>query len=111
MDLLLWRHAEAEDGSPDARRRLTARGENQARQVAEWLLAHAPDTLRSTVPEQPEALQTWLQQVERELLQHLHWFELAAPPKDSPSDTSTDKSIPPASTPSDDDAPKRTSVS
>lgn len=46
MDLLLWRHAEAEDGSPDARRRLTARGETQARQIAEWLRAHAPDTLR-----------------------------------------------------------------
>ena len=27
MDLLLWRHAEAEDGFPDLKRELTARGE------------------------------------------------------------------------------------
>jgi len=25
MDLILWRHAEAEDGSPDSARKLTAR--------------------------------------------------------------------------------------
>jgi len=37
MDLILWRHAEAEDGdgrTPDAKRRLTARGEKQARKMA-----------------------------------------------------------------------------
>ena len=37
MDLILWRHAEAEEGSgtvPDKKRRLTARGEKQAQQVA-----------------------------------------------------------------------------
>jgi len=67
------------------------------------LVQQALDTVRSTVPEQPEVLQTWLQQVERELLQHLHWFELAEPPKDSPSDTNTDKSSNPASTHTDDE--------
>ena len=46
MDLLLWRHAEAEDGTPDAKRKLTARGEKQARQVAEWLRERAPKGLR-----------------------------------------------------------------
>ena len=46
MDLLLWRHAEAEDGSPDARRQLTPRGQKQARQVAQWLHAHLPNELR-----------------------------------------------------------------
>jgi phosphohistidine phosphatase len=45
MDLILWRHAEAETGDialPDARRRLTERGEKQARQVARWLQLHLP---------------------------------------------------------------------
>ena len=46
MDLLLWRHAEAEDGYPDQKRRLTARGEKQAQQMAEWLHQHAPKKLR-----------------------------------------------------------------
>ena len=46
MDLLLWRHAEAEDGIPDLKRKLTARGEKQAQQMAEWLHQHAPKKLR-----------------------------------------------------------------
>ena len=45
MDLLLWRHAEAEDGIPDAKRKLTTRGEKQARQMAEWIRLHAPRNL------------------------------------------------------------------
>lgn len=49
MNLLLWRHAEAEDGWPDLPRKLTARGEQQARQMAEWLRAHAPKDLRVLV--------------------------------------------------------------
>jgi phosphohistidine phosphatase len=46
MDLILWRHAEAEDGTPDLKRKLTARGEKQARQMAEWIKQHAPKNLR-----------------------------------------------------------------
>jgi len=46
MDLLLWRHAEAEDGFPDLKRKLTPRGEKQAQQMAAWLNAHAPENLR-----------------------------------------------------------------
>lgn len=45
MDLILWRHAEAEDGGatlPDHKRRLTAHGEKQARQIARWLRIHLP---------------------------------------------------------------------
>lgn len=45
MDLILWRHAEAEDGGielADEQRRLTPRGEQQARQVARWLGRHLP---------------------------------------------------------------------
>jgi len=37
MDLILWRHAEAEDSFPDQDRALTARGQHQARRVAQWL--------------------------------------------------------------------------
>jgi len=46
MDLLLWRHAEAVDGSPDAKRKLTPRGQTQARQMSVWLTQHAPKDLR-----------------------------------------------------------------
>ncbi|MDP2821091.1 MAG: histidine phosphatase family protein [Sulfuritalea sp.] len=45
MDLILWRHAEAEEGGSamtDGKRRLTARGEKQAKQVARWLHRHLP---------------------------------------------------------------------
>jgi phosphohistidine phosphatase len=52
MDLILWRHAEAEDATaklPDARRRLTERGEKQARQMARWLREHQPKKLRILV--------------------------------------------------------------
>ena len=34
MDLILWRHAEAEDGMPDAGRKLTEKGLKQAQQMA-----------------------------------------------------------------------------
>lgn len=52
VDLILWRHAEAEEASaklPDARRRLTARGEKQARQMAQWLKKRLPKKLRILV--------------------------------------------------------------
>ena len=52
MDLILWRHAEAEEATarlPDARRRLTARGEKQARLMARWLHSHLPKKLRILV--------------------------------------------------------------
>ncbi len=42
MDLILWRHAEAEDGAPDPERRLTPRGQKHAARVAEWLLQRLP---------------------------------------------------------------------
>lgn len=37
MELILWRHAEAEDGNPDAARKLTTKGEKQAQKLARWL--------------------------------------------------------------------------
>jgi phosphohistidine phosphatase len=39
MDLILWRHADAEDGIPDDARRLTAKGRRQAKKMAAWLAA------------------------------------------------------------------------
>ncbi|TXH39951.1 MAG: histidine phosphatase family protein [Burkholderiaceae bacterium] len=49
MDLLLWRHAEAEDGEDDMKRRLTARGEKQARAMAGWIRHQQPKDLRIIV--------------------------------------------------------------
>ena len=49
MDLILWRHAEAEVGAEhmdDLARPLTARGEKQAARMAAWLERQLPDGLR-----------------------------------------------------------------
>ena len=43
MELILWRHADAEDGAPDLERKLTAKGRKQAEQVASWLLKRLDD--------------------------------------------------------------------
>ena len=42
MELILWRHADAEDGLPDLSRRLTPRGIKQAERMAAWLLQRLP---------------------------------------------------------------------
>ncbi len=42
MNLILWRHADAEDGAPDLGRRLTGKGRSQARRMAEWLKPRLP---------------------------------------------------------------------
>src|SRR5574342_940855 len=42
MELILWRHADAEDGAPDLERRLTKKGRKQAARVAEWLRERLP---------------------------------------------------------------------
>ena len=42
MDLILWRHAEAEEGGADLERALTGKGRKQAGHVAEWLLQRLP---------------------------------------------------------------------
>ena len=49
MDLILWRHAEAEDapeGADDLDRALTSRGEKQAARVAAWLDRLLPEAAR-----------------------------------------------------------------
>jgi phosphohistidine phosphatase len=58
MDLLLWRHCEAEPGEPDLGRALTGKGEKQARRVAAWLHAHLPDSARVLVSPARRAQQT-----------------------------------------------------
>jgi phosphohistidine phosphatase len=46
MDLVLWRHAEAENGPPDPERRLTPKGVKQARRMAAWLRKRLPEDTR-----------------------------------------------------------------
>ncbi|MFD0668579.1 SixA phosphatase family protein [Ramlibacter sp. MAHUQ-53] len=49
MDLVLWRHAEAEDAPPggdDLARALTARGERDAVRMGQWLDGKLPETAR-----------------------------------------------------------------
>ena len=49
MDLILWRHAQAEDereGLDDMQRALTPRGEKQAAKMAQWLDLYLPDNAR-----------------------------------------------------------------
>ena len=42
MELILWRHADAEPGVDDLERKLTAKGRKQAARVAGWLQSHLP---------------------------------------------------------------------
>lgn len=42
MNLILWRHAEAEDTSPDMERVLTPKGKRQAARMAAWLKSQLP---------------------------------------------------------------------
>ena len=58
MDLILWRHAEAEDSLPDLQRALTPKGEKQARRVGEWLHARLPNSARILVSPAKRAQQT-----------------------------------------------------
>src|SRR5882757_8310396 len=60
MDLILWRHAEAEDGSPDSARKLTARGREQARRIAAWLKPRLPRRCEVLVSPAVRAQQTAL---------------------------------------------------
>jgi phosphohistidine phosphatase len=60
MDLILWRHCEAEPGEPDLGRRLTSKGTKQAERMAEWLERHLPDSCRILVSPADRAQQTAL---------------------------------------------------
>jgi len=61
MDLILWRHAEAEDGGDgmlDHERCLTDRGRKQARQIARWLRKHLPKSPKILVSPAQRTQQT-----------------------------------------------------
>ena len=60
MDLILWRHAEAEPGEPDLGRRLTSKGLKQAERMAAWLESRLPDTTRILVSPADRTQQTAL---------------------------------------------------
>lgn len=46
MELILWRHADAEEAFPDETRRLTDKGRRQAQRMAEWLNERLPRDCR-----------------------------------------------------------------
>lgn len=46
MHLILWRHAEAEPGTPDDQRQLTPKGRKQAAKMARWMKSYLPKNLR-----------------------------------------------------------------
>ena len=58
MELILWRHADAEDGIPDSDRKLTAKGVKQAARMAKWLRARLPADVLILVSPAKRAQQT-----------------------------------------------------
>lgn len=58
MDLILWRHADAEDGNDDMARALTPKGLKQAARMAEWLERRLPKNARVLVSPARRAQQT-----------------------------------------------------
>lgn len=60
MDLILWRHCEAEPGNPDLGRKLTAKGLKQAERMAVWLEKRLQDRCRIIASPADRAQQTAL---------------------------------------------------
>jgi phosphohistidine phosphatase len=58
MDLILWRHAEAIEGTPDHARELTTKGIKQAGKVAAFLHQHLPNDHRILVSPATRTQQT-----------------------------------------------------
>jgi len=58
MDLILWRHAEAEAGGPDSARKLTEHGREQAWRIAAWLKPRLPGKCEILVSPAARAQQT-----------------------------------------------------
>jgi phosphohistidine phosphatase len=58
MELILWRHAEAEDGYPDHERALTEKGHEQAKKMAAWLNPRLPKDTQILVSPAKRAQQT-----------------------------------------------------
>ena len=60
MNLILWRHADSESGSPDSARRLTEHGHLQAGRVSAWLKPRLPAGCEVLVSPAVRAQQTAL---------------------------------------------------
>jgi phosphohistidine phosphatase len=58
MELILWRHAEASDGTPDNARALTEKGRRQAERMAHFLSERLPPNTRILVSPAVRAQQT-----------------------------------------------------
>ena len=58
MELILWRHADAEEGLDDMARRLTAKGEKQADKMADFLRSRLPQGTRILVSPAKRTQQT-----------------------------------------------------
>ncbi|MBS0320151.1 MAG: phosphohistidine phosphatase SixA [Proteobacteria bacterium] len=58
MDLILWRHCDAEPGEPDLSRRLTSKGLRQAERIGSWLDRQLPSGCRVLVSPAERAQQT-----------------------------------------------------
>lgn len=60
MELILWRHAEALDGGPDAERELTGKGRRHAEKMAAFLRTRLPEHTRILVSPAKRTQQTAL---------------------------------------------------
>jgi phosphohistidine phosphatase len=58
MDLILWRHAEAQPGDPDLARQLTPKGRKQAAAMARWLKDYLPKDAKILVSPSMRTRQT-----------------------------------------------------
>ena len=58
MELILWRHAEAEEGEPDLQRALSPKGQKQARKMGEWLDTQLPEGCKIFVSPALRTIQT-----------------------------------------------------
>lgn len=58
MNLILWRHADAENRLPDEARQLTPKGRKQAKKMAEWLSSRLPAEYRVLVSPAARARET-----------------------------------------------------
>ena len=58
MELILWRHADAEETRPDLDRALTDLGRKQAARVADWVTLRLPPDIRILVSPAIRAVQT-----------------------------------------------------
>jgi len=58
MELILWRHADAEQGSDDKERKLSAKGKKQAKRTAAWLRSRLPENAIVLTSPARRAMQT-----------------------------------------------------